>query len=161
VLTTAFETDGAKFRLTGFLPVGDPRVQSTIEKIQQRLTSHGLIYRYLTEDGLPGGEATFVMCSFWMVDNLAMQGRADEARALFERITSYANDLGRLAEEIDPTSGELLGNYPQGFSHLALIRSAFNIARCEASGREERVKTTAERADETEREGRKTSMLQE
>jgi GH15 family glucan-1,4-alpha-glucosidase len=115
----------------------------------------------LTDDGLPGGEATFALCSFWMVDNLAMQGRADEARALFERITSYANGLGLLAEEIDPASGELLGNYPQGFSHLALIRSAFSIARCEAAGGDERAKTTAERAEETEREGRKTNVLKE
>jgi GH15 family glucan-1,4-alpha-glucosidase len=145
--------------LSGFLPVTDPRVQSTIEKIQEQLTSNGLVYRYLTDDGLPGGEATFVLCSFWMVDNLAMQGRTHEARALFERITSYANDLGLLAEEIDPLSGELLGNYPQGFSHLALIRSALNISKCEAMGREEQAETTAERAGETEDSGRRTNVL--
>lgn len=146
---TALDASALVIPLVGFLPVTDPRVQSTIEKIQERLTSNGLVYRYLNEDGLPGGEATFVLCSFWMVDNLAMQGRAREARALFERIAGYANDLGLLAEEIDPVSGELLGNFPQGFSHLALIRAALNIARCEDKGTEERAHTTAERAAET------------
>jgi GH15 family glucan-1,4-alpha-glucosidase len=156
---TALDASALVIPLTGFLPATDPRVLSTTRKVQERLTSEGLVYRYLTDDGLPGGEATFALCSFWMVDNLAMQGRADEARALFEKITGYANDLGLLAEEIDPATGELLGNFPQGFSHLALIRSAFNIARCEAAGGDERAKTTAERAEETEREGRKTNVL--
>ncbi|MBE0607844.1 MAG: glycoside hydrolase family 15 protein [Dehalococcoidia bacterium] len=118
--------------LVGFLPATDPRVRSTVERIQERLTAHGLVYRYLSDDGLPRGEATFTLCSFWLVDNLALAGRVDEARALFERITAYANDVGLLAEEIDPATGELLGNYPQGFSHLALIRSALTIARAEA-----------------------------
>ncbi|HEV2705816.1 MAG TPA: glycoside hydrolase family 15 protein [Pyrinomonadaceae bacterium] len=137
--------------LSGFLPASDPRVLSTVERVQERLTSNGLVYRYLTDDGLPGGEATFALCSFWLVDNLAMQGRAEEARALFEKIVGYANDLGLLAEEIDPVSGELLGNYPQGFSHLALIRSALNISKCEAAGSETQAATSAERAEETER----------
>jgi hypothetical protein len=96
-----------------------------------------------------------------MVDNLALLGRIREARDLFERITSYANDLGLLSEEIDPVSGELLGNFPQGFSHLALIRSALNIAKCEAAGGEEQAETTAERASETERSGRSIKALKE
>jgi alpha,alpha-trehalase len=137
--------------LTGFLPARDPRVRSTVERVRERLTADGLVYRYLNEDGLPGDEATFALCSFWLVDNLSMQGRGDEARELFERIVGYANDLGLLAEEIDPATGELLGNYPQGFSHLALIRSALNISKCEAEGSEERPKSSAERADDTER----------
>ncbi len=70
----------------GFLPPTDARVQSTVDKIQERLTSHGLVYRYLTDDGLPGGEATFAMCTFWMADNLALCGRVDEAREVFERV---------------------------------------------------------------------------
>ncbi|MEP7187593.1 MAG: glycoside hydrolase family 15 protein [Roseiflexaceae bacterium] len=117
--------------LLGFLPATDPRVRSTVQRIQERLTGNGLVYRYLADDGLPGSEATFALCSFWLVDNLALDSRVDEARALFERVTGYANDVGLLAEEIDPASGELLGNYPQGFSHLALIRSALAIARAE------------------------------
>jgi GH15 family glucan-1,4-alpha-glucosidase len=139
--------------LTGFLPATDPRVVSTVERIRERLTSNGLVYRYLNEDGLPGGEATFAMCSFWLVDNLALQGRRDEARGLFERITAYASDTGLFAEEIDPESGELLGNYPQGFTHLALIRSALHIAKCETHGPEERAATSAERAGEVEKTG--------
>ncbi len=147
----ALDASALAVPLAGFLPATDPRVVSTAARIQEQLTSGGLVYRYLTDDGLPGGEATFALCSFWLVDNLALQGRAEEARELFERIAGYANDLGLLAEEIDPASGELLGNYPQGFSHLALIRSALGISRSEVAGPEERAETSAERADETER----------
>ena len=153
----ALDASALAVPLTGFLPATDPRVVSTAAKIQEQLTSGGLVYRYLTDDGLPGGEATFALCGFWLVDNLALQGRAGEARELFERIAGYANDLGLLAEEIDPASGELLGNYPQGFSHLALIRSALNISRAEASGAEEQAATSAERSEATERAGRSSS----
>lgn len=146
--------------LVGFLPATDARVRSTIEQVRKRLTAHGLVYRYLNEDGLPGGEATFVLCSFWLVDNLALEGRVQEAKELFERITSYANDLGLLSEEIDPVSRELLGNFPQGFSHLALIRSALNIARAEDTGPEEQAKTSAERADKTEHTGEETGKME-
>ena len=137
----------------GFLPPTDPRVVSTVRLIRERLTSHGLVYRYLSDDGLPGGEATFALCSFWLVDCLAEAGRTDEARELFERIVGYANDLGLLAEEIDPVSGELLGNYPQGFTHLGLIRSALHIAKAEALGPEERAENQAERARRLEGAG--------
>jgi len=140
----------------GFLPATDPRVVSTVERIRERLTSHGLVYRYLSDDGLPGGEATFALCSFWLVDCLAEAGRVDEARSLFERIVGYANDLGLLAEEIDPVSGELLGNYPQGFTHLGLIRSALHIAKAEALGPEERAENQAERAGRIEKTGQVT-----
>jgi GH15 family glucan-1,4-alpha-glucosidase len=136
--------------LTGFLPATDPRVCSTAERIRERLTSKGLVYRYLDDDGLPGGEATFAMCSFWLADNLALQGRVDEARELFERIVGYSSDTGLLAEQIEPSSGELLGNYPQAFTHLALIRSALHIAKSEEGGAEEHAKTSAERAGEME-----------
>jgi alpha,alpha-trehalase len=139
---------------TGFLPPTDERVKSTVEKIRERLTSHGLVYRYLNEDGLPGGEGTFALCSFWLVDNLALQGRVEEARELFERIIAYASDLGLLSEEIDPAGDELLGNYPQGFSHLALIRSAINISRAESSGAKEHPQTSAEQAEDAEQTGR-------
>ena|SRR5215213_21267 len=138
---------------TGFLPPTDARVRSTVERIREQLTSRGLVYRYLNDDGLPGEEATFALCSFWLVDNLAMQGRVEEARELFERVVGYASDLGHLSEEIDPSSGELLGNYPQGFSHLALIRSALNIARAEKSGACEQAQTSAEHAEDVEQTG--------
>lgn len=115
--------------LVGMLPATDPRMKSTIGAIRERLTSNGLVYRYLTEDGIPGGEATFAMCSFWLVDNLALAGDLDAAHDLFERVVSYANDVGLLSEEIDPTSRELLGNFPQGFTHLALARSAARLQR--------------------------------
>ena len=151
---SALDASALVVPLAGFLPATDPRVVSTVAKIQEQLTSGGLVYRYLADDGLPGGEATFALCSFWLVDNLALQGRADEARELFEKVAACANNLGLLAEEIDPASGELLGNFPQGFSHLALIRSALNISRCEATGAEERAATSAERSEETERAAR-------
>ncbi|HEX8501299.1 MAG TPA: glycoside hydrolase family 15 protein [Pyrinomonadaceae bacterium] len=142
----------------GFLPPTDPRVVSTVRLVRERLTSHGLVYRYLNEDGLPGGEATFALCSFWLVDCLSEAGRVDEARALFERIVGYANDLGLLAEEIDPVSGELLGNFPQGFTHLGLIRSALHIAKAEALGAEQRAENQAERAGRIEQTGRVTGV---
>ena len=138
--------------LVGFLPPTDPRVQSTVAAIQQRLTAGGLVYRYLpaeTPDGLAGDEATFALCSFWLVDNLALAGRIDEARALFEQVAGYANDVGLLAEEIDPATGELLGNFPQGFTHLALIRSALAIAEAEAAGAEREAETYTSRKHRT------------
>ena len=143
----ALDASALAIPLVGFLPPTDPRVRSTVARIRERLTSHGLVYRYRTEDtddGLPGGEATFALCSFWLVDNLALGGRVDEARALFERVADYANDVGLLAEEIDPTTGDLLGNHPQGFTHLALIRAALSIAKAESSGPDERAETPAE-----------------
>lgn len=150
----ALDASALAIPLVGFLPSTDPRVQATADRIRERLTAHGLVYRYLGADGLPGGEATFALCSFWLVDNLALGGRVDEARALLERVVGYANDVGLLSEEIEPTSGDLLGNYPQGFSHLALIRSALNLARAEALGAEERAETPADRAGDVQRTGR-------
>jgi hypothetical protein len=91
------------------------------------------------------------MCSFWLADNFALQGRSEEARELFERVAGYASDTGLFAEEIEPATGELLGNYPQGFTHLALIRSALHIAKAESQGPEEHAQTTAERAGKMER----------
>jgi GH15 family glucan-1,4-alpha-glucosidase len=129
----------------GFLPPTDPRVQSTIEAIRKHLTGNGLVYRYRSPDGLPGREGAFTMCTFWLVDALALSGRTDEARALFEQVLDDANDVGLLAEEIDPETGELLGNFPQGFSHLALIGAAVNLAKVERRGAERQPKTEAER----------------
>jgi GH15 family glucan-1,4-alpha-glucosidase len=118
--------------LVGFLPASDERVQSTVDAIQRTLMRDGLVLRYLTEekgvDGLPAGEGVFLPCSFWLVDCLELLGRHDEAHALFDRLLGLANDLGLLAEEYDPAAKRLLGNFPQAFTHLALVNSAFNLA---------------------------------
>ena len=113
--------------LVGFLPANDPRMRSTIDAVAGRLSRDGLVYRYVEDDGLPGGEATFALCTFWLVENLALLGDVDRARALFERVTSFANDLGLMSEEI-AADGALLGNFPQGFTHLGLIHAALRIA---------------------------------
>jgi GH15 family glucan-1,4-alpha-glucosidase len=128
---TDLDASALMIPLVGFLPATDERMLSTVERIRERLTAHGLVYRYLNDDGVPGGEATFAICTYWLVDNLAMQGRVEEACALFEYVGSFSSDLGLLSEQIDPASRQLLGNYPQGFTHLALIQSALKIARAQ------------------------------
>ena len=118
--------------VVGFLPPEDPRVIGTIEAIERRLMVGGLVRRYDTaqsDDGLPPGEGVFLACSFWLVDAYVMLGRLDDAHALFDRLTALCNDVGLLSEEYDPASGELLGNFPQAFSHVALVNSAFNLTR--------------------------------
>jgi GH15 family glucan-1,4-alpha-glucosidase len=118
--------------MVGFLPPDDPRVIGTVEAIERRLMIEGLVMRYDTahaDDGLPPGEGVFLACSFWMVDAYVMLGRLDDAQALFKRLVALCNDLGLLSEEYDPASGELLGNFPQAFSHVALVNSAFNLTR--------------------------------
>lgn len=147
---SALDASALVIPFTGFLSADDPRVVSTVQAIGEQLTSNGMIYRYLTEDGLPGREGAFAMCTFWLADNLALAGRVDEAREVFERIISYANDTGLLSEEIDPLTGDLLGNYPQGFTHLSLIRTALHIAKAESLGAEHRAADSAERANEVE-----------
>jgi GH15 family glucan-1,4-alpha-glucosidase len=117
----------------GFLPPDDPRVVSTTDRILEGLTENGLVYRYRNSDSLPGDEGAFTLCTLWMVDNLAGQGRIDEARRMLENVVSYAGPLGLLSEEIDPSTRELLGNYPQGFTHLGLIRAAAAIGAAEAA----------------------------
>jgi alpha,alpha-trehalase len=130
----------------GFLPATDPRVKSTVRAIQKHLTDNGLVYRYRSHDGLAGTEGTFTLCTFWLVDVLALEGKLDEAHALFKKLLGYCNDLGLLSEEIDPKSGAMLGNFPQGFSHLALVQSAVNLANAEKHGAEDRSKSMGERA---------------
>jgi GH15 family glucan-1,4-alpha-glucosidase len=120
--------------ITGFLPASDPRVLSTVEAIQRELTVEGLVQRYLTYealDGLPQGEGVFLACSFWLADNLCLQGRHGEARELFERLLGLANDVGLLAEEYDPVARRFLGNFPQAFSHVALVNTALNLGQAE------------------------------
>ncbi len=116
--------------MVGFLPATDPRMKATIEAIGRELAVDGLIQRYRTRkgvDGLPAGEGVFLACSFWYVDCLSLLGRYDEARALFERLLGLCNDVGLLAEEYDPVARRQLGNFPQAFSHLALINAALNL----------------------------------
>jgi GH15 family glucan-1,4-alpha-glucosidase len=121
--------------IVGFLPADDPRVLATIDAIATRLTDErGLVYRYRTGpgvDGVDGGEGTFLLCTFWLSQALALAGRVAEAREVFERAAAYANDVGLLAEEIDPATGELLGNFPQAFSHIGLVNAAWAISQAE------------------------------
>jgi GH15 family glucan-1,4-alpha-glucosidase len=119
--------------LVGFLPVSDPRVQGTMKAIEEKLVIGGeFVRRYETEnpaDGLPAGEGAFLACSFWLIENYVLQGRRDEARTLFERLFSRCNDVGLLAEEIDPLTGRMLGNFPQAYSHVGLINCALSLSR--------------------------------
>ena len=119
--------------LVGFLPADDPRVLATIDATEDRLTdTRGLVYRYRAHDGLDGEEGTFLLCTFWLAQALAVSGQLDRARTVFERAAAFVNDVGLLAEEVDPSSGELLGNFPQAFSHIGLVNAAWAISRAEA-----------------------------
>ena len=118
--------------IVGFLPATDPRVLGTVAAIERRLMEDGLVHRYdtrLAQDGLPPGEGAFLACSFWLADNYVLQGRHDEARALFERLLALRNDVGLLAEEYDTRLGRLVGNFPQAFSHVGLVDTALNLQR--------------------------------
>ena len=118
--------------LVGFLPASDPRIRTTVEAIERHLTHDGFVARYETDpavDGLPPGEATFLLCSFWLVDTLALLGRMDDARRNFERLLSIRNDVGLLAEGFDVGRRQLAGNFPQAFSHIGLVNSAMNLSR--------------------------------
>jgi GH15 family glucan-1,4-alpha-glucosidase len=119
--------------LVGFLPATDPRIQGTLRAIEDKLLIDGeFVLRYEGEnpgDGLPEGEGAFMACSFWLVDNYILQGRCAEAQALFNRLLSRCNDVGLLAEEFDPLTGRMLGNFPQAYSHVGLINCALNLTR--------------------------------
>ena len=121
--------------LVGFLPAADPRIRGTAEAIERQLTHDGFVSRYDTApdvDGLPPGEASFLLCSFWLVDNLTLLGRHDDAQRLFERLLAVRNDVGLLAEGYDTRRGRQAGNFPQAFSHVGLINSALNLSRSRA-----------------------------
>jgi GH15 family glucan-1,4-alpha-glucosidase len=120
----------------GFLPPDDPRVQGTIEATLEHLTTNGMVYRYLGDDGLPGQEGTFVLCTFWLVDALILSGQVERAEELFLNVLKYTSPLGLLAEEIDPVSGHQLGNYPQAFSHIGLMNSAMRLSWAKLAKRE-------------------------
>jgi GH15 family glucan-1,4-alpha-glucosidase len=119
--------------IVGFLPADDPRVRGTLRAIEQRLVVDGeFVLRYESEqtrDGLPPGEGAFLACSFWLIDNYLLQDRHADARALFDRLLARCNDVGLLAEEIDPLTGRMLGNFPQAYSHVGLINSALSLSR--------------------------------
>jgi GH15 family glucan-1,4-alpha-glucosidase len=119
--------------LVGFLPPTDPRVRGTIRAVEEKLLVDGeFVRRYEADngaDGLPPGEGAFLACSFWLVDNYILQGRYADARKLFDRLLARRNDVGLLAEEVDPGTGRMLGNFPQAFSHVGLINSALNLSR--------------------------------
>lgn len=127
--------------LVGFLPPNDPRVVATVEAIQRELTNDGLVMRCQaddTGDGVGGEEGAFLLCSFWLVDSLALMGRHDEANLLYQRLLSLRNDVGLLAEEYDPVAGQQLGNFPQAFSHIAIASSAMMLCPDYVSPNEER-----------------------
>ena len=121
--------------IEGFLPGDDPRMKATIEAIADRLVDErGLVYRYRGHDGLEGDEGTFLLCTFWLAQALALAGEVGRARETFERAAAYANDVGLLAEEVDPVSNEPIGNYPQAFSHIGLVNAAWAIHQAEGGG---------------------------
>ncbi len=118
--------------IVGFLPADHPRMLATLDVIEEHLTDErGLVRRYVTPDGLPGEEGSFLLCTFWLAQAQAMAGRVEKARETFERAAAYVNDVGLLAEEVDPQTGELLGNFPQAFSHIGLINAAWTITQAE------------------------------
>jgi GH15 family glucan-1,4-alpha-glucosidase len=129
--STALDASLLMIPLVGFLPPGDGRVAGTVAAIQKDLVCDGFVQRYETDagvDGLPAGEGVFLPCSFWLADNLALMGRMDDARALYERLIGLCNDVGLLSEEFDPRSGRMLGNFPQAMSHVALVNTASNLS---------------------------------
>jgi len=122
----------------GFLPPGDPRIAGTVAAIQENLLEEGFVRRYQSDggvDGLTGREGTFLMTSFWLADNLALMGRSDEARHIFKRLLGVRNDVGLLSEEYAPSTGRMLGNFPQAFSHVALINTAANLSMAKGPSR--------------------------
>jgi GH15 family glucan-1,4-alpha-glucosidase len=125
---TALDASLLQIPLVGFLPPDDPRVLATVAAIERDLTEDGFVLRYRAADGLPPGEGVFLACSFWLAEIMVQQGRAAEAAALFARLLGLANDVGLLAEEYDPRARRLRGNFPQAFSHLALIDTAIGLA---------------------------------
>jgi GH15 family glucan-1,4-alpha-glucosidase len=116
--------------LVGFIAACDPRMLGTVAAIEKELLDDGLVRRYredAADDGLPHGEGIFLPCSFWLADVYVQQGRRDDAQRLFERLLALRNDVGLLSEEYDPAARQMLGNFPQAFSHLALVNTAFNL----------------------------------
>jgi GH15 family glucan-1,4-alpha-glucosidase len=135
---TCVDASALLIPLVGFLPADDPRVRGTIEAIERRLLVDGFVRRYeqpdSSVDGLPPGEGAFIACTYWLVDNYLLLGRGDEAHALFDRVLAVRNDLGLLSEEYDFRNRRLVGNFPQAFSHVGLVNSAFSLEAARARG---------------------------
>ena len=118
--------------MVGFLPADDARVIGTVKAIETHLVESGFVGRYTQDpdvDGIPHGEGKFLACSFWLADNYMLQGRYEDAGRIFERLLNIRNDVGLLSEEYDPVAKRLLGNFPQAFSHVGLVNTAFNLSR--------------------------------
>jgi GH15 family glucan-1,4-alpha-glucosidase len=130
--TEALDASNLLIPILGFLPFDDPRVVSTIEAAQKELSHNGFLYRYSAEDGLPGEEGTFLLCTFWLIDNLVALGRLDEAEALVRRMEGTANHLGLFSEEYDVNWREALGNFPQAFTHIGYINSVMALSQAKA-----------------------------
>jgi GH15 family glucan-1,4-alpha-glucosidase len=127
--SNALDAATLRIPLVKFLPAKDEKMRATIEAVKERLTRNGLVYRYLRmEDGLSGSESTFSICTFWLIHCLALMGRAEEAHRWFGRMLTYANDVGLYSEGIECATGSQLGNFPQGFTHIALINAAADLA---------------------------------
>jgi GH15 family glucan-1,4-alpha-glucosidase len=135
--SAALDASCLMIALVGFLPPSDPRIVSTVEAIERELLVDGFVQRYRTDaptdaetgvDGLPPGEGAFLLTTFWLVDNLVLIGRRDDALALFERLVGLCNDVGLLSEEYDVAASRMLGNFPQAFSHVGLVNGAYNLA---------------------------------
>lgn len=128
----ALDASNLVMAMVGFLPATDPKMKATIEAIAKRLTDpHGLVYRYRAPDGLDGEEGTFLLCTFWLAQALALSGEVTQARRTFETAISFVNDVGLLSEEVNAATGELIGNFPQAFSHIGLVNAAWAIAQAE------------------------------
>jgi GH15 family glucan-1,4-alpha-glucosidase len=131
--------------LVGFLPADDPRMLGTVAAIEERLMRDGFVQRYDSPadvDGLPTGEGAFLPCTFWVADNLALQGSRGEAREIYLRLLDIRNDVGLLAEVYDPGARRQLGNFPQAFSHVCLVNTARTLAREQGGPSEQRHKET-------------------
>jgi GH15 family glucan-1,4-alpha-glucosidase len=132
----ALDASALMMPIVGFIAADDPKMKSTINAIAERLTDHrGLVYRYAvehTDDGLAGEEGTFLLCTFWLAHALALAGEVERAKETCQRAVEYANDVGLFAEEVEPSSGELLGNFPQAFSHIGLVNAAWAISEADA-----------------------------
>jgi alpha,alpha-trehalase len=130
--TADLDASSLMLAVTGFLPGDDPRMKATIDAIAQRLTDErGLVYRYRSHDGLAGQEGTFLLCTFWLAQAQALAGDVGAARETFERAVAAINDVGLLAEEVDPRNGEMIGNFPQAFSHVGLVNAAWAISQAQ------------------------------